>query len=315
MIDLIIPILSLVAGGALLLFCSDKVIEFSSDFAKDIGISPFLVGIVVLAAGTSIPEIANSIISSYAGHGEMNVGNAMGSCLSQITLVLGILALIGGKTITSGRKDIMLLGGCTLLAGMLAVLAIEKGEINLLNAVMLIAAYLILLFITQKYSVKEYALTRMPRPDIHSILQLGIILATIGGVLAGSWLIVNSVIEISEKIGVPSYLLSFFAIAVGTSLPELGVGLSAVKSGKFELIIGNILGSNIADATISMASGPLLFPNVFDAGIATLGGVYMLIASFIVIGLFAWKTRITRPMGILFILLYLLSFLILPVFG
>jgi len=228
MIELVMAIITLVAGIALLLFCSDKAVELSSDFAKDIGISPFLVGIVVLAAGTSIPEIANSIISSYTGHGEMNVGNAIGSCLSQITLVLGILALVGGKTITSGRKDIMLLGGCALLAGILAVLAIEKGAINPLDAVMLIAAYLILLFITQKYSVKEYALTRMPRPDIHSILQLGIILVTIGGVLAGSWLIVNSVIEISEKIGVPSYLLSFFAIAVGTSLPELGVGLSAV---------------------------------------------------------------------------------------
>jgi len=315
MMEIIIPILSLVAGIALLLFCSNKTIEFSSDFAKDIGISPFLVGVLVLAVGTSIPEIANSIISSYAGHGEMNVGNVVGSCLSQITLVLGILALVGGKVITSGRKDIMLLGGCALLAGMLAVLAIEKGEINFMDAVLLIIAYLILLFITQKYSVKEYALTHMPRPDIHSAIQLGIILATIGGVLAGSWLIVNAVIDLSQQIGIPSYLLSFFAIAVGTSLPELGVGLAAVKSGKFELIVGNILGSNIADATISMASGPLLFPNFFDAGIATLGGIYMLIASFIVIGLFAWKTRITRPMGLLFILLYLLSFLLFPLFG
>jgi len=64
-----------------------------------------------------------------------------------------------------------------------------------------------------------------------------------------------------------------------------------------------------------MASGPLFFPNVFDSGIAMLGGVYMLIASFIVIGLFAWKTRITRTMGLVFILLYLLSFLIFPIFG
>ena len=312
MIELVIPILSLIAGIALLLFCSDKTISLASDFAKDIGISPFIVGVVVLAAGTSIPEIANSIISSYAGHGEMNVGNAIGSCLSQITIVLGILALVGGKAITSGRKDIMLLGGCALIAGMMAVLTVEKGGINPLDAVLLLAAYFILLFITQKYSVKDYVLTNMPRLDLHSAVQLGIILITIGGVLAGSWLIVNSVIDISQHIGVPSYILSFFVIALGTSLPELGVGLAAVKSGKFELIVGNILGSNIADATISMASGPLLFPNVFDAGTAMVGGVYMLVASFIVIGLFAWKTRITRPMGLLFIFLYLLSFLIIP---
>jgi len=313
MIELLTPIILLVIGIALLLFSSDKAVGLSSDFAKDLGISPFLVGIVVLAAGTSLPEIANSLSSSYAGHGEINVGNAIGSCLSQITLVLGILALIGGKEITSGRKDIMLLGGCAILAGMLALLAVEKGVINQLDAAILIFAYFILLFITQKYSVKEYVM-HMPRPNIHSVLQLGMILLTIGGVLAGSWMIVSSAITLSEHLEIPSYLLSFFVIAVGTSLPELGVGLAAVRTGRFELILGNIMGSNIADATISVASGPLLFPNTFDAGIATLSGLYMLIASFIVIALFAWKRKITRTMGLLFILLYLLSFLVLPMF-
>ncbi len=314
MIELLSPLIILVIGIALLLFSSDKTVNLSSDFAKDIGISPFLVGIVVLAAGTSLPEIANSIISSYSGHGEINVGDTFGSCLSQITLVLGILALVGGKQITGGRKDIMLLGGGALLAGMLAVLTVEKGEINQLDAILLILAYSILLFITQKYSVKDYVM-HMPRPDIQSALQVGMILVAIGGVLAGSWMIISSILTISEVLEIPSFLLSFFAIALGTSLPELGVGLAAVRTGRFELILGNIMGSNIADATISMALGPLLFPNVFDAGIATVSGVYMLIASFIVIGLFAWKRRITRKMGLLFIFLYLLSLLLLPAFA
>ena len=311
MIELLGPLIILVIGIAILLFSSDKTVKLSSDFAKDIGISPFLVGIVVLAAGTSLPEIANSIVSSYSGHGEINVGDTFGSCLSQITLVLGILAVMGGKQITGGRKDIMLLGGCALLAGMLCLLAVEKGGINQLDAVILIIAYFILLFITQKYSVKDYVM-HMPRPDIHSVLQVGMILVAIGGVLAGSWMIISSIITISEVLEIPSFLLSFFAIALGTSLPELGVGLAAVRTGRFELIIGNILGSNIADATISVASGPLFFPNVFDAGIATVSGVYMLIASFIVIALFAWKRRITRKMGLLFLLIYLLSLVLLP---
>jgi len=314
MIELLTPIIIMIFGIALLLFSSDKTVGLASDFAKDMGISPFLVGILVLAAGTSIPEVANSVVSSYTGHGEINVGDTFGSCLSQITLVLGILAIVGGKPITGGRKDIMLLGGCAILAGMLALLTVEKGAINPLNAILLIAAYLILLFITQKYSVKDYVM-HMPRPDIHSVVQAGMILFAIGGVLAGSWMIVNSIINISEMLEIDSYLLSFFAIALGTSLPELGVGLAAVRTGRFELILGNIMGSNIADATISLASGPLLFPNFFDAGIATVGGAYMLLASFIVIGLFAWKMRITKAMGLFFIFLYLLSFLVIPAFA
>lgn len=316
MIELLaVPIIMLVIGIAILLFSSDKTVELSSDFAKDLGISPLIVGIVVLAAGTSLPEAANSIISSYAGHGDINVGNAFGSCLSQITLVLGIIALVGRKKIISGRKDVLLLGSCAILAGMLALLAVEKGVINRMDALLLIIAYPILLFITQKYSAKEYSLKYMPRPNIRSAVQVGMILLGMGGVMAGSWLIVDSVLTISEILSLPAYLISFFAIAVGTSLPELGVGLAAVRSGRFELVIGNILGSNIADATISIASGPILFPNVFDAGIATLGGAYMLLASFIVIGLFAWKKRIDWKMGAFFIFLYLLSFLLLPAFG
>ena len=312
---LAIPLIMLVIGIAILLFFSNKTVELSSDFARDIGISPFVVGIIVLAAGTSIPEVANSIVSSYSGYGDMNVGNAFGSCLSQITLVIGLLVIIGGRKIKSGRKDIMLLGGCAILAGMLALLTVEKGGINRLDAILLLLAYPILLFITQKYSVKEYSLKNIPRLNMQSVVQVGLILLGIGGVLVGSWFIVSSIITISEVLEFPPYLLSFFAIAVGTSLPELGVGLAAVRTGRFELVVGNILGSNIADTTISMASGPLLFPNVFDAGMATTGGVYMLAASFIVIGLFAWKTKIDWKMGALFIFIYLLSFLVLPALG
>jgi cation:H+ antiporter len=316
MIELLfIPAMMLILGIALLLFSSDKTVELASDFAKDMGISPFLVGIVVLAAGTSIPEIANSVVSSYAGYGDINVGDTFGSCLSQITLVLGILALVSVKPITGGRKDIMLLGGCAIIAGMLALLAVEKGAINRLDAVLLMVAYPIFLFITQKYSVKEYSLKYMPRLDIQSFVQVGLILLGIGGVLVGAWMIVNSIITISEVLDFPSYLLSFFAIAVGTSLPELGVGLAAIRNERFEFVLGNIMGSNIADVTISMATGPLFFPNVLDAGIATAGGAYMLLASFIVIGLFAWKMRITKKMGLLFLLIYLLSLVVLPAFA
>ncbi len=309
---MIAEIVLLVIGIALLLFSSDKTVGLASDLARDFGVSPFLVGILVLAAGTSIPEIANSVAASYAGHGEMNVGNAFGSCLSQITLVLGMLALMGGKKIVGGRKDILLLGGCAILAGMLALAVAEKGSIDRMDALLLIVAYFILLFITQKYSVKEYSITHMPRLDMHVATQLGVLLIAVAGVLAGAWMIVNSAISISESMGVDTYLISFFVVALGTSLPELSVGLAAVRRGKFELVIGNILGSNIADSTLSIASGPLLFPNVFDAGTVTFGGEYMLLASFIVVGLFAWKMRITKWMGLAFIGLYLLSFILVP---
>ena len=305
----------LLVGVALLVFSSNKTVELASGLAKELGISPFLVGVLVLAAGTSLPEIANSITSSYAGHGDINVGNALGSCLSQITLILGIIAIVGGKAITGSRKDIMLLGGCALLAGVLAVLTVEKGYIDRMDAIFLIGSYFMLLFITQKYSVKDYVMTHLPRIDKEAMVHALMLLIAMGGVLVGSWMIVDSVIILSAHMDVPEYLLSFFLVAIGTSLPELTVGLSAIRRERFELVIGNIFGSNIADATISIASGPLLFPNAFDAGLATVTGEYMIIASFIVVALFAWRTRLGPKLGLLFIALYLLSLLFLPLYG
>jgi cation:H+ antiporter len=305
-----------VFGLWLLAFSSDKSIDVAARLAATANIPPLLIGIVVLSMGTSLPEISNSLISTLSGHPEMNVGDTFGSALSQITLIMGVSVLLGGA-IHEGRRDVLLLGGCAIMGAMLALFVVESGDISRLDAVFLIISYLILIFISNKYTVKEYAApegvgAKKFWPWRDRLLGAGKLLLFMGGVVAGAILAVNSAVSISEEIGIPSYIISFFAVAIGTSLPELFVCVSAIKKNQGELAIGNILGSNITDTTLALAAGPLLAPGAIPyAEIAIGTGQYMVVASILAVALFAWRAKLDKKAAIMLLVMYFASYLFL----
>ncbi len=130
------------------------------------------------------------------------------------------------------------------------------------------------------------------------------------GVIAGSFLVVNSVISVSGILGIPEYLISFVAVGLGTSLPELFVGISAIRKKEYEIFIGDILGSNITDVTLSLGLGPLIKPNVIISDLIVPTGSYLILVSIIVILIFGINKKIDRKNALLLIGLYLLSFVI-----
>jgi cation:H+ antiporter len=305
-----------VFGLWLLAFSSDKSVDIAARLAATANIPPLLIGIVVLSMGTSLPEISNSVISTLAGHPDMNVGDTYGSALSQITLILGLSVLLGGA-IHEGRRDVMLLGGCAIMGAMLSLFVVESGDISTLDAIFLIISYCILIFISNKYTVKEYAHPEGVEakkfwPWKDRILGAGQLLLFMGGVVVGALMAVNSAVTISEEIGIPSYLISFFGVAIGTSLPELFVCVSAIKKGQGELAVGNILGSNITDTTLALAAGPLLMPSTIPyAEIAIGTGQYMVIASILAVALFVWRAKLDKKAAIVLIAMYFASYLFL----
>lgn len=303
-------------GLWLLAFSSDKSIDVAARLAATANIPPLLIGIVVLSMGTSLPEISNSVISTLSGHPDMNVGNIFGSALSQITLIMGISVLLGGA-IHEGRRDVMLLGGCAIIAAMLALFVVESGDISRLDSLFLITSYCILIFISNKYTVKEYAHpegieAKKFWPWKDRFVGVGKMLFFMLGVIVGAILVVDSAVSVSEEIGIPSYIISFFAVAIGTSLPELFVCISAIRKKQGELAIGNILGSNITDTTLALAAGPLLMPGAIPyAGIAIGTGQYMVIASILAVALFVWRAKLDKKAAIVLIVMYFASYLFL----
>lgn len=133
------------------------------------------------------------------------------------------------------------------------------------------------------------------------------------GVAVGSYVVVNSVIALSAETYVPEYFISFFVVAIGTSLPELAVDLTAVRKKQYEIAIGDAIGSCIVDASFSIGIGPLLFPITVSGRLAETTGLYALLFASIVVTTLALRERLDRKVGALFIIFYGLSYVVLYV--
>jgi cation:H+ antiporter len=308
-IDIILAVSAFLGGVALLAYSSDKAVRHSVSIASALRISPLMIGLIVVSLGTDLPEIVNSITSSAMGHGDINVGDSFGSVLVQITLVLGLVALLGG-TFRVKRNEIAVIGSCELLALIAAVSMVEKGYISRMNAIFLVASFPLLMLIVKNVVKKEYA---MEQGDSDPKLLRHFVIAVIGyvGVAIGAYVVVNSVVALSAEAHIPEYLISFFVVAIGTSLPELAVDLTAVRRKQYEIAIGDAIGSCIVDAGLSIGIGPLIFPITVSARLAETTGLYVLLASIVVLLTLAIRQKLDRKAGVFFIILYGLSYSIL----
>jgi cation:H+ antiporter len=309
---MILSIIGVIIGMAIMIKLSPYVIEYSASLGKILRVSPLVIGIVLIAFGTSIPEISTSISSSVLGHGDINVGDTMGSSLSQITLIIGLCILISGS-IEIDRKNLFLLGSGVIIATLFAYSIIEKGYISRINGLILVIIYFILFYVmsnslTKKEFIKkkdEYiAFKGLWKKYVFYLVLLLI------GVIIGSLIVVSSIISISKELNVPEFLVSFLAVGIGTSLPELVVGITAIRKKEYEIFIGDILGSNIADLTFSLGIGAIFRPNIINSNLVISAGNYLILVSIIVILVIGIKKKINRKTGLLFVLLYLLSFFV-----
>jgi cation:H+ antiporter len=305
----IIAVLGLLAGIAILAYSSDKAVEHSISIASRLGVSPLLIGLVIVSIGTDLPEISNAVISWGIGHGNISVGDCFGSIVAQITLVVGLLALVGG-TFEVKRDEIIVIGACELLAIIAAVSIVEKGYISRMNAIFLVASWPLLMLIVKSIMKKDY-----PKKPTDRALRHHIAITIIGyaGVAVGAYIVINSVIALSELLNIHEYLISFFIVAIGTSLPELAVDLTAIRKKQYEIAIGDAIGSCLVDASLSIGIGPLFFPGSLSGRLAETTGLYALLASIIVILVLAMRKRLDRKAGILFLIVYGLSYTLLYV--
>jgi len=303
-VEFALAVLPFLVGMAVLAYSSKKAVEHTVSIASNLNISPLLIGLVVVSVGTDIPEIFNSIMSSSIGHGDINVGDSFGSILAQITLVIGLTAIIGG-TFKVRREEIIVIGACELLAVIAAISMVEDGYISRMNAVFLVASWPLLMIIIRNVLKKDYAVQPSDRK-----LRRHIIVAVAGylGVMLGAYIVINSVVTMSSLLRVPEYVISFFVVAIGTSLPELAVDLTAVFKKQYEIAIGDAIGSCIVDAGLSIGIGPLIFPTAVSGRLAETTGLYALLVSAIVISTLALRRKVDRKAGIFFIALYGLSY-------
>ncbi len=252
-----------VAAGLLLaIWASRRALDAAVLLGARLGLSSFVIGVTIVAVGTDLPEVANSIIASFSGHGDLNVGDSIGSVVTQSTIVLGILCFVGH--LESSRRFIITVGVLTVLAILTGAVLFSDGQFGRADGALLVGFWIGGTFIIQR-PTERVAVPREERVELGGLLGRTVAFLVLVGV--GATLAVESFTRAAEDLGVPEYLLSFFVLAAGTSLPELVIDYRALRQHQGQLAMGDLLGSSFVDATLSPGIGPLLAPTALSSGI------------------------------------------------
>lgn len=259
---------ALIAGLILLVISSDKFIEHSALVAEKLNVNPMIIGITLVAFGTSAPEMVVSAIAAFDNAPEIAVGNVLGSNIANIALVFGITLLFSAIPIASGlsSKEVPLVLAITLLTGAL----LFDQHLGVWDGIILLAAFIVILTILLRGNkdLKSELEEGLPEDDGASVGK-SILFALIGLIIliGSSKLLVWGAIGIATALGVSELVIGLTIVAIGTSLPELAASVSSVRKGHHDIAIGNILGSNIFNLATVLPLPALIAPGMVDANV------------------------------------------------
>lgn len=257
--NLAVGLLLVVAGLSLSIWASSVVVDRAVVLVARLGIPPFLIGLFLFALGTDLPEIANSVAASVAGHGDLNVGDSVGSALVQSTLVLGLVVLLPPRSVPVERREVVSAGAATLVGLAAAAWLVSDGMLGRLDGALLVAVWLAGSAVVWKVAPPaqlELPVGDEPARAVDALAAVGGLVLVGGGAVAA----VRGFVLVAGVLGISEFVVSFFLAAVGTSLPELVVNLVAMRRGEAELAVGGILGASMLDASVSLGAGPLVAP-------------------------------------------------------
>ncbi|HQB38497.1 MAG TPA: calcium/sodium antiporter [Deltaproteobacteria bacterium] len=243
-------IIAIVAGLALLVWSADRFVEGAASTARHFGMPPLLIGMVIVGFGTSAPEMVVSAISASQGNPGIALGNAYGSNITNIALILGVTALISPIIVHSQvlRKELPILTAVTALA----VWQLRDGKLSRMDAVLLLAVFGGLMVWTIYSGLRTRAddFGREVEDELQQhAMPLKVALGWLGAgllmLIVSSRILVWGAVEIAHSLGVSDLVIGLTIVAVGTSLPELASSVIAARKGEHDIALGNILGSNL----------------------------------------------------------------------
>ena len=311
---MIVNIILLIVGFVILIKGADIFVDGASNVAANFKVSKMLIGLTIVAFGTSAPEFAVSVKSLISGHGDIVLGNVIGSNILNILLILGTASLFHSLNVKNNtvKKElpITMLITC-LFAVLLSDSIFDKG---LSNSFTRGDGIVVLLF----FLVFIYYLITLTRNKIDAeqddseVIPLGkaLIFTALGlvGIVLGSNFVVDSASDIATVLGVSQRMISLTIVALGTSLPELVTSVTATRKGEYDIAIGNVVGSNIFN--IGMVIG---IPIAIFGGIGTISFSYIdlivMILAAVLLFIFSWKDyKISKRDGICFLVLFVIYY-------
>lgn len=310
-------ILFLVVGFALLVKGADWFVEGAAGLAVKLGIPEIIVGLTIVAMGTSAPEAAVSITSAFKGSADITIGNVVGSNILNVAIILGLTAVI--TTIAVLKTTIFIDIPFTLVATIVLLLLGLDGNVSRIDGIILwvlFIGYLTYLFMWTKKNKNDgeeeesdeiEAGKKLPIWKLLVLIVIGIVLIVFGSNVA-----VDGAKGIAKICGMSDRLIGLTIVALGTSLPELVTSVTAAKRGSADLAVGNIVGSNIFNILFVVGTSALIIPVTFQAAFI----VDSIIAAVVMVILFLCvvrKKELNRVGGFVLLLSYVAYFIYLLV--
>ncbi len=304
--NFVLQIVFLVLGFFLLVKGADWFVDGASGLARKLGIPQLVIGLTIVAMGTSLPEAAVSISAALRGNAEITIGNIVGSNILNILIILGLTALIATLKVADStvRYEIPFM---ILVTFVLLWLGYTGGQVTRLEGIILWVLFLLYLrylyMMAKKGKEEETEAAQLSTAKI-----IGLILAGVVMIVAGSNFAVEGASNIAKALGISQRFIGLTIVALGTSLPELVTSVSAARKHNADIAIGNIVGSNIFNVLFIVGTTAMITPVTFASGFV----VDTLIAAAVGILLFVCVVRtkeLRKKAGIVMLLAYVLYFL------
>ena len=307
---MIVNILILIVGFIVLIYGADIFVDGASSLARNFKLSPMLIGLTIVAFGTSAPEFAVSIQSLISNNGDMILGNVIGSNILNTFLILGACALIHSLTVKNNtvKKELpiaLLLTSLFIVLMADSMFSLGENSFTRQDGIVLLLFFLVFIYylismMRNKVDADQDTPIKYNKFKSSLLTILGIV-----GIIMGSRFVVDGASTIAEILGVSQRMISLTIVALGTSLPELATSIAATRKGEYDIAIGNVIGSNIFNIGI-----------VVGLPVAILGGINNIAFNYVDLGvlfvaslvlfIFSFNDRkITKAEGIMMLMLFL----------
>lgn len=294
---LFLYLLMFVVSLAVLIKGSDWFVMSSEKIGASWGASPFIIGLTIVAFGTSLPELSTAVFAMLEDQPEIVLGNIIGSNIANILLVLGILAIIARDIkldFDLFESDIPAL----VISAFLLWFILGDGDVDTVESLILIAGLVVFLL----SSMTAMQADKMPKVATSFVTYL-VLLVSGTLVYFGAKFTVEAIIVLSDLMGLGTDVISLTLVAVGTSLPEIAVSIAAAKKGLAGIAVGNVIGSNIFNTYIVVGVAGLLGPLRVTDSISELS-LPLMVGATIILAVSSLSKRITKWEGVLFLLVY-----------
>lgn len=270
--EILLSITAVLSGFVLLVWGADRFVHGAAALARNLGISPLVIGLTIVGIGTSAPEILVSAVAAWQGNPAMGVGNAIGSNITNVALVLGLTALIIPLSVNSQtlKREYPVL----FLIMMLALILVFDGELSRMDGLILLSGLVIMVFWMIRLGLKdkkdpleleyEHEIPHITTGKAVFWLIVGMVL-----LLVSSRILVWGAVNIAQALGVSDLIIGLTIVAIGTSMPELAASIMSALKKEHDIAIGNVIGSNMFNLLAVLGLPGLISPHLLDPELLT----------------------------------------------